>query len=173
MLDTPHADVNKKPWREAPQRGHDLVGVRHSARSDTDISVQEKISLDPKAGTLRQDLSQATRRVQHYMLSSFLCFYPMWMLALLHSSSADFSWCPDLQLYNQMTIKTQDSWLLVLSSSPKDARVHILSSVAGTQLIVCSMTAIHNTCQNWLYFGYQLDMLGIYVSGSPHKRHVK
>lgn len=52
VLDTSHANINKKLWREAPQRGRDLVGVLHSARSDIDIPAQEKMSLDPKARTL-------------------------------------------------------------------------------------------------------------------------
>jgi len=57
--------------------------------------------------------------------------------------------------------------------APENGRDHILSSMAGTKLIVCSVTAIQNTCQNWFYFGYQPDTLDVHVSGSPHKRHVK
>lgn len=57
--------------------------------------------------------------------------------------------------------------------APEDGRDHILSPVAGTELIVCSVAALNNTCQNWLYFGYQLEMLDMYLSGSPHKRHLK
>lgn len=100
MLDASHADVNKKPSRQAPQWGYDLLHVLHSARSNTDIPVQKKMSLDPKAKILQQDLSQAMKLAQHYIFSSFFCFCPPRMLALQHSSSAAFlvSWSSALQL---------------------------------------------------------------------------